>query len=86
MATIKAKFPPILKEIFKPKRYKVIYGGRGSSKSWSCARALIIKAVNEPIRVLCARETQKSIQESVHKLLKDQIATRLSNCWYKNVP
>lgn len=73
MATIKAKFPPILKEIFKPKRYKVIYGGRGSSKSWSCARALIIKAVNEPIRVLCARETQKSIQESVHKLLKDQI-------------
>ena len=26
-----------------------------------------------PLRVLCARETQKSIQESVHRLLKDQI-------------
>jgi len=28
---------------------------------------------SKPIRVLCARETQKSIQESVHRLLKDQI-------------
>lgn len=30
-------------------------------------------AASKPIRVLCARETQKSIQESVHRLLKDQI-------------
>lgn len=30
-------------------------------------------ATMKPIRVLCARETQKSIQESVHRLLKDQI-------------
>ena len=54
-------------------RYKIVYGGRGSSKSWSIARMLILLAASKPIRVLCARETQKSIQESVHRLLKDQI-------------
>lgn len=54
-------------------RYKVLYGGRGSGKSWSVARALVTLAAANPVRVLCARETQKSIQESVHRLLKDQI-------------
>lgn len=56
-----------------PRRYKVAHGGRGSGKSWSVARLLIARAAASPLRVLCARETQKSIQESVHKLLKDQI-------------
>jgi len=54
-------------------RYKVAYGGRGSSKSWTVARMLIIKAMKSPIRILCTREIQNSIKESVHKLLKDQI-------------
>ena len=56
-----------------PARYKVVYGGRGSAKSWTIARMLVLLAASKPIRVLCARETQKSIQESVHRLLKDQI-------------
>ena len=50
-----------------------MYGGRGSGKSWSMARAIIVKCAEKPLRILCARETQKSIQESVHRLLKDQI-------------
>jgi len=59
--------------IFKPKRVKVLYGGRGSGKSWTIARTIIAMCAERPLRVLCARETQKSIQESVHRLLKDQI-------------
>lgn len=55
-------------------RFKVVYGGRGSGKSWTMARLLVLKAAAQPLRILCARETQKSIQESVHRLLKDQIA------------
>jgi phage terminase large subunit len=51
----------------------VAYGGRGSGKSWSMARALLIKAASEPTRVLCAREIQRSIKQSVHTLLNDQI-------------
>lgn len=65
--------PDKLAPLLEPKRYKVLHGGRGSAKSWSVARALVHLATIKPIRVLCARETQKSIQESVHRLLKDQI-------------
>ena len=54
-------------------RYKVLYGGRGAGKSWSVARALIGRAVEARTRVLCAREHQSSIRDSVHRLLADQI-------------
>lgn len=69
----KLTLPKKLLPLLEPKRYKVLYGGRGSSKSWSVARALVHLATIKPIRILCARETQKSIQESVHRLIKDQI-------------
>lgn len=59
--------------LFQPARYKTAYGGRGSTKSWSFAKALLLKAYAEPKLVLCTREIQKSIQESVHRLLADQI-------------
>lgn len=57
-----------------PARYKVWYGGRGSGKSWSVARLLILLAYTKPVRILCAREFQVSIADSVHRLLSDQIA------------
>jgi len=67
------KFPKKLRFLFKPYRYKVAHGGRGSAKSWSFARALLLQGTTKTIRVLCAREVQLSIKQSVHKLLKDQI-------------
>jgi phage terminase large subunit len=74
-------FPRWAQPLFRPKRYKVPYGGRGSSKSWTIARALIEKAVHPELhhpskkflRILCGRELQNSIEESVHQLLSDQI-------------
>lgn len=66
-------FPPKLEMLFRPSRYKVLYGGRGGTKSWGVARALIILGSQRPLRILCAREMQKSIKESVYKLLCDQI-------------
>ena len=68
-----AKFPEKLQCLFKPAPYKVAHGGRGSGKSWGFARALLIQGAERPLRILCAREVQKSIDESVHTLLKDQI-------------
>ena len=68
-----AWFHPKLKFLFEPKRYKVIYGGRGGLKSWSVARALLLLGATRRLRVLCAREFQKSIKESVHELLESQI-------------
>lgn len=65
--------PKLAEVIFTPKRYLFIRGGRGSGKSWSVARALILKAFSKQERILCTREVQKSIKQSVHQLLKDQI-------------
>lgn len=67
------EFPEKLRPIFLPNRTKVAHGGRGSAKSWGFARALLIQAAQTPLRVLCAREVQKSIKDSVHRLLSDQI-------------
>lgn len=64
------KFRPL---VF-PARYKVFYGGRGSGKSWTFARMLLCLALQKKIRVLCVREFQVSIADSVHRLLRDQIA------------
>lgn len=73
MAEIEARFPEKLEFLFKPYRYKVAYGGRGGAKSWGYARALLIAGASSRIRILCTREVQKSIKDSVHKLLSDQI-------------
>lgn len=59
--------------ISEEKRYKVAYGGRGSGKSWSVARCLILLAMRSKVRILCTRQLQTSIKDSVHKLLCDSI-------------
>ena len=66
-------FPAKLQCLFKPKRLKVLHGGRGSGKSWAVARALLVLGAQKPLRILCAREVQRSIKDSVHRLLNDQI-------------
>jgi phage terminase large subunit len=73
MAEINVSIPEKLAFLFEPYRYKIAYGGRGSAKSWSFTRALIIKALESKHRILCCREVQKSIKDSVHRLISDQI-------------
>jgi len=68
-----AELPEYAAALFDPCRYKVLYGGRGAARSWSVARALLIKAAAAPLRIGCFRELQKSIKDSVHRLLTDQI-------------
>lgn len=76
-------FPEAYQELFRPHRYKVFYGGRGSAKSWSVARALILLGYQNKLRILCAREIQRSISQSVHKLLSDNIATMGFSDFYR---
>ena len=61
--------------LFNPSRYKVVFGGRGRGASWSIARALLVQGHEKPQRILCTREFQASIADSVHQLLSDQITT-----------
>lgn len=67
------KLSKAFRPLFKPKRYKVYYGGRGAGKSWSFAYALLIIAARKKTRVLCTREVQASLRDSVHKLLSSCI-------------
>ena len=70
------QIPQAFAELFLPRRYKVYYGGRGGAKIWSFADVLITLALKRLLRVLCARELQVSIKDSVHKLLSDRIEAR----------
>lgn len=74
-AVSRIRFPKKFEALFQPEktRYRIFYGGRGGAKSWCFARALLAKGTKSPMRILCAREFQTSIKDSVHKLLSDQI-------------
>jgi phage terminase large subunit len=54
-------------------RYTIFHGGRGSAKSMSVATALVLRAAAEPLRILCFREIQESIDESVKAIIEQRI-------------
>ncbi len=54
-------------------RFKVLYGGRRSSKTYSFVNALLFKAAFTPLRILCTRELQVSIRDSILKTLRVRI-------------
>jgi len=70
---MRVQFPKSVEPFFQPFRYKVLYGGRGAGRSWNIARALLLMASNQKLRILCTREYQKSIKDSVLRLLQDQV-------------
>lgn len=77
-----AEFPAKLQCLFEPARYKILYGGRGGSKSWGIARALLILGAQKKLRIACGREIQRSIADSVHQLLREQVdALGLQTVW-----
>jgi phage terminase large subunit len=71
---LKVQIPQkILLAIQQTRRNLILFGGRGSGKSQSVARILLAEAFKNKIRILCCREIQNSIADSVHSLLKDII-------------
>jgi phage terminase large subunit len=70
---LEARFPKIFKPLDDNYRYKVMYGGRAAARSWSVSRKLLIRGTEKPLLILCTRELQKSIKQSVHRLLSNQI-------------
>lgn len=71
--TVSAQIPSRLRFLFDLHRYKVAWGGRGGAKTRSFAAGLILLGANQPLRILCARETQKSLRESVRQTLVNVI-------------
>ena len=62
---IDVQIPEAFSDLFKPARYKAFFGGRGSAKSHSFAKALLLEGGQTRLRILCAREIQRSIKDSV---------------------
>jgi phage terminase large subunit len=81
---IRCDIPESFQYLLEPMRYKSAYGGRGRGASWSFARVLATKASFEKKRILCTREYQNSIRDSVYKVLTDQIE-QLSLMPYYNI-
>jgi phage terminase large subunit len=54
-------------------RNRICHGGRGSGKSHAYATALVIRASQQPLTVLCCREIQKSIRDSAKRLIENKI-------------
>jgi len=79
-----AQIPAAFRGLFEAHRFKVFYGGRGGGKSRSFARALLLLGTQRPLRVLCAREIQRSIRDSVKRLLDDEIARLGLEAFYRS--
>ncbi len=67
------KFKPLYTHLINNKLFYVFHGGRGGGKSWEIADFLLIEGASKKHRILCCREIQKSIKQSVHQLLSDRI-------------
>lgn len=83
MAEIEIRIPPAFKALNDPYDYYVIKGGRGSGKSESVGRHLLIKGLEKPRKIVCGREFQSSIKESVYDMLADFISTYNMHKIYK---
>lgn len=77
MTTATIQLPPKLVALFAPARgdlrFRVCHGGRGSGKSYTFALMAAIWGYAEPLRILCTRELQVSIKESMHAEIKNAI-------------
>jgi phage terminase large subunit len=66
-------FPQYKPFFVNPKRFNISYGGRGKGSTWNIARGLLALSCEKPLRILCTREFQNSIDESVYHTLVSQI-------------
>jgi len=65
-------FFPLLDKSYRYRNY-IWYGGRGGAKSRSIGTGLIMRACESKEIILCCREIQNSIKDSVKKLLENEI-------------
>lgn len=69
----RVQIPPKLAPLQKPKRYKILVGGRGSAKSMTLGDLSLVEAAALGHKFGCFREYQNSIDESVYSLLVAEI-------------
>lgn len=73
MSALQVSVPDAFAPLLKPARYKAAYGGRGGAKSHFFAEQAIWRTANSNARIVCIREVQNTIKDSVRQLLIDKI-------------
>lgn len=69
-----ATLNPVLRDFWRKKaRYRILYGGRASSKSWDACGFILFLAQHCTVRVCACRQFQNKITESVYTLLVNRI-------------
>lgn len=83
MGTLRLDIPAKMLPFWElQRRHKIARGGRGSGKSWSVGQMLALHGYIRPMRILCVREVQKSIEQSSFKLVADSIQRMGLGNWY----
>lgn len=81
---LRIKLPEKLLPILESRhRYIVLYGGRGGAKSWATAITLLLRGYRDRLLILCTREVQNTIKDSVHRLLADTIGRLKLDAFYE---
>jgi phage terminase large subunit-like protein len=74
LSTLRIETPAAFRPFLTPARYKGAHGGRGSGKSHFFATLVVATALSKPgCRIVCVREVQKSLKDSVKRLVEDKI-------------
>lgn len=74
MSVLQIQTPEVFLPLLEPARYKGAWGGRGSGKSHFFGEMLVEECLIQPTRAVCVREIQKSLDQSVKRLIEDKIA------------
>lgn len=75
MTVLRVEVAEVFKPLWQPARYKGAYGGRASGKSHFFAEKAVIKSVEQKLDIVCVREVQRTLDQSVKKLLESKIQT-----------
>jgi phage terminase large subunit len=75
MRKLSIETPQVFGPLLGPARYKGAHGGRGSGKSHFFAESLVAECLKRRTRAVCVREIQRSLEQSVKRLIEDKIAS-----------
>lgn len=82
MTALRIETPRVCVPMLQRSRYKALFGGRAAIKSNFFAQLLLMRSMEEKIDAVCVRETQRSLQFSVKKLLESKIETMNAGAYF----
>jgi phage terminase large subunit len=82
-SVLQIQTPEVFLPLLEPARYKGVYGGRGSGKSHFFGEMLVERCIMEKTDAVCIRENQKSLDQSVKKLLENKISSMNAGAYFE---